>query len=175
MVCFFLCLEVQTNISSCGPGHGRTGQLKFRSVFDFEPRLQLFKVFSRELLVLQALKAHLSPPALFTRVSSVCRWIKLNLVLQSCAAAAWVASCSTAWSTWLFASRDKRGPPRDELQRGGGDQVSVIKTQLPLSFLPLASISISPPPDPPQSLAALPPRPPLPLPCSACVLSFDPL
>lgn len=85
------------------------------------PRIQ-FTVSSRELLVLQALKGLKNlislPPALFTGVSSVCRWIKLNSgVLKSCMAAAWVASCTTAPSMWPPAPRDKRGLLQDEPQR----------------------------------------------------------
>lgn len=141
LVCFFLCLEIHRNISSGRPGHYRTGhQLKWRSVFDRKPHLQL-TVFSRELLVLQALKdlkeliallqLCLQESHLFADGSSWTGggggWLKK---LHGCCLGGFMLS-----STW-----PKGGPLRDELQRA-------IKTQLPLTFLRLASISISPPPN----------------------------
>lgn len=81
-------------------------------------------------------RAHLSPPALFTWVSSVCRWIKLNSWgLKSCTAAAWVAWCRTVYMAH----------ERPTLGWAAGSNKNL---RYPLSFLRPASFSISPPLDP---------------------------
>lgn len=133
LVCFFLCLEIHRNISSGRPGHYRTGhQLKWRSVFDSKPHLQL-TVFSRELLVLQALKDLKELIALLLLCLQECHlfedgssWTRGGLKkLHGCCLGGFMFDCVVYVA---------QGRP-------------TIKTELPLTFLHLASISISPPPD----------------------------
>lgn len=144
------------------PGHWRRGhQLKLRTVFWSKPHLQ-FTVFSRELLVLQALKDLKALSSLFPRLCLQQRrlfadgssWTRGFKKLHGCCLGGFMFDCVADVSVCTPVTR---GPPRDELQRrGGGGQVSAIKTQLPLTSLLLACISISPSADPPQALTLLP-------------------